>query len=80
MQAKNLYATQIGPELYSKRSRDSAGGVAAGYKLDNQGVGVRAPVFSRIFSSPHRPDRFWDPPSYPIGTVGSFFGAKGTAA
>jgi hypothetical protein len=27
------------------------------------GVGARVPVGSRIFSSPHHPDRFWGPPS-----------------
>jgi hypothetical protein len=45
MQAQNLYAIQIGPELYSKGSRDSGVGIVAGYRLDDQRVGVRAPVF-----------------------------------
>jgi hypothetical protein len=44
-------------------SRDSAVGIATGYRLDDQGVvGVRVPVASRILSSPRRPDRLWDPP------------------
>jgi hypothetical protein len=42
-------------------SRGSA--VGTGYGLDVRGVGVRVPVGSRIFSSPRRPDQFWDPPS-----------------
>jgi hypothetical protein len=43
------------------KSRDSAVGIATGYALDDQGVGVRVPVGSRIFSSPRRPDRLWGP-------------------
>jgi hypothetical protein len=30
-----------------------------GYGLDDRGVGVRVPVWSRILSSPRRPDRLW---------------------
>jgi hypothetical protein len=44
-------------------SRDSVVGIANGYGLDDRGVGVRVPVGSRIFSSPHRPERLWGPPS-----------------
>jgi hypothetical protein len=33
--------------------------ISTGYGLDDRGVGVRAPVESRIFSSPRRPDRLW---------------------
>jgi hypothetical protein len=43
-------------------SRDSAVDIAPAYGLDDRGVGVRVPVRSRIFSSPYRPDRLWDPP------------------
>jgi hypothetical protein len=43
-------------------SRDSVVGIATGYWLDNRGVGVRAPVGSRILSSRRRPDRLWGPP------------------
>jgi hypothetical protein len=46
------------------RSRDSAVGIATGYGLDDQEVGVRVPVWSRIFSSPRRPDWLWGPPSF----------------
>jgi hypothetical protein len=38
-------------------------GIATGYGLDDRGVGVRVPVGSSIFSSPHRPDWLWGPPS-----------------
>jgi hypothetical protein len=44
-------------------SRDRSVGIAAGYGLDDQGVGVRVQVGARIFISPCRPDRLWDPPS-----------------
>jgi hypothetical protein len=37
--------------------------IATGYGLDDQGIGVRVPVESAIFSSPRRPDRLWDLPS-----------------
>jgi hypothetical protein len=32
-------------------------GIVTGYGLDNRGVGVQVPVGTRIFNSPHRPDR-----------------------
>jgi hypothetical protein len=38
-------------------------GIATDYGLDDQGVRVRVPVGSRIFSSPQRPDGLWGPPS-----------------
>jgi hypothetical protein len=41
--------------------RDSVVGIATGYVLDDQGIGVRVPVGLRIFSSPRRPDRLWGP-------------------
>jgi hypothetical protein len=44
-------------------SQDSAVCIETAYGLDDRGVGVRVPVWSRIFSSPLRPDRLWDPPS-----------------
>jgi hypothetical protein len=34
-----------------------------GYVLDDRGVGVRVPVWSRFFSSPRRSDRLWSPAS-----------------
>jgi hypothetical protein len=44
-------------------SRDSSVGIATGYGLDGQGVGVRVKVGPRIFSSPRRPNWLWGPPS-----------------
>jgi hypothetical protein len=49
--------------VISDRSQDSVVGIATGYVLDNQGVRVRVPVGSRIFSSPHHPDWLWGPRS-----------------
>jgi hypothetical protein len=49
---------------HCSKSRDSALDIATAYGLDDGGVGVRAPVGSRIFSSPHRPDRLWGPPNF----------------
>jgi hypothetical protein len=46
------------------QSRDSSVGIATGYGLDDQGLGVRVPVGARIFTSPCRPDRLWGPPSF----------------
>jgi hypothetical protein len=42
-----------------KGSRDSSVGIATSYGLDDRGVGVLVPVWSRILSSPRRPDRLW---------------------
>jgi hypothetical protein len=44
-------------------SRDSSVGIATGYVLDDQGVGVRAPVGARIFTPPCRPHWPWSPPN-----------------
>jgi hypothetical protein len=51
------------PEYSSCLHVYSVDGIATGYGLDDQGVGVRVQVGSRIFSSPSRPDRLWGPPS-----------------
>jgi hypothetical protein len=57
--------------------QDSTVGMATGYELDNQGVGVQDPVGSRIFSSPRNPGRLWGHPvSYPTGTGGLSLGIK----
>jgi hypothetical protein len=45
------------------RSRDRVVSIATGYGLDDEGLGVRVPIGSRIFSSPRRPDRLWGPPN-----------------
>jgi hypothetical protein len=52
--------------IYSTTSHGSAIGMATRYELEDGEVGVRAPVRSRIFTSPYRPDRF----------LGSFAGVK----
>jgi hypothetical protein len=44
-------------------SRDSSLSIATGCGLDDRGVGVRVPVWSRIVSSPNRADRLWGPPN-----------------
>jgi hypothetical protein len=44
--------------------------IATGYGLDDRGLRVRVPVFSRIFSSPRRPDGLWSPPN--LVSDGSF--------
>jgi hypothetical protein len=44
-------------------SHGSTVGIATGYGLDDQGVGVRVPVGSKIFTSPYHPDRLWGPPN-----------------
>jgi hypothetical protein len=46
--------------LMDKRWYSSVG-IATGYGLDDREVGVRAPVGSRILSSPRRPGRLWGP-------------------
>jgi hypothetical protein len=49
-----------------KRSRDTAVGMATGYRQDSRGVGIRVPERSRIFSSPCRPGHLWSPYSLAI--------------
>jgi hypothetical protein len=62
---------------YYTEKLDRAVGIATGYWLDGRGVGVRVPVWSRIFSSPSRPDRLWSPPSLLRMSIGgSFLGGK----
>jgi hypothetical protein len=45
------------------KSRDSSVGITTYYGLDDQGVGVRVPVVSGIFTPLRRPDRLWGPPN-----------------
>jgi hypothetical protein len=58
----------------SQRSRDSSVGIATGYRLDDQGVRVRVPEGSRIFSSHVQTGSGVHPTSYSLGTGGSFSG------
>jgi hypothetical protein len=46
------------------RSQDGVVGIATGYRLNNQGVGVRVPVGPRIFSTICHPDCLWGPPKF----------------
>jgi hypothetical protein len=43
------------------RQQDNVVGIATGYGLDDQKIGVRFAVGSRIFTPPSRPDRLWGP-------------------
>jgi hypothetical protein len=64
-----LYESTVKTPLWSElshdigRSRDSSVDIATGCGLDDEGIGVRFPVGSRIFSSP-RLGRLWDPPNF----------------
>jgi hypothetical protein len=44
-------------DLCRRKTRDCAVGMATGYGLDDQRVGVRVSVGARTFTSPCRPDR-----------------------
>jgi hypothetical protein len=60
---------------------NTAVGIATGNGLDDQGVGVRVPAGSRIFTSPCHPDRLWGPPNFlSSGYRGSFPGGKADGA
>jgi hypothetical protein len=52
------------------KSRDFVVGIATGYRLDDQGIGVRVLVGARIFISPRHPDRLWGPPNLSNGYWG----------
>jgi hypothetical protein len=58
--------------IYNNNSRDSVVGAATGSWLNDRVVRVRAPIGSRIFSSPRPPDRLWGPPSLSNGYRGLF--------
>jgi hypothetical protein len=59
------------------RSRDSVVGIATGYGLDDQGVGVRVPEGSIILIFARRPDRLW---GLPNGYRGLFTRGKAVGA
>jgi hypothetical protein len=58
LQSKCIY------DSYFFGSQDSVVCIGTGYGLDDRGVGVGVLVRSRIFSSQHRPDLLWGPPSF----------------
>jgi hypothetical protein len=47
--------------------------IATGYGMDDQGVVVRVPIASRIFSSQRLPDRFWGLPGLLSNRYGGLF-------
>jgi hypothetical protein len=55
--------SQLAQPILVGYRRSSVVGIAAGYKLDDWGVGVRVPEGSRIFYSPRPPHRLWGPPN-----------------
>jgi hypothetical protein len=61
-----------------RKSRDSSVGIALGYGLDDRGFRVPFPAGARNFSLHHRVQTGSGvrPPSYPVGTKGSFPGGK----
>jgi hypothetical protein len=62
------------------KSRGSAVGTATRYGLEDQGVGVRVPARSIIFTS-FLPDLFWaQPSSYTMVTGGAFPVVKAAGA
>jgi hypothetical protein len=62
-------------------NQDSAVCITTGYRLDDGGFGVQNPIGVRFFSSPRRPNWFWDQrASYPIDIATSFLGGKSAGA
>jgi hypothetical protein len=59
----NFVLNQVSICYGRSRNRDNVVGIATGYGLDDRGIRIRVQVGSRIFSSPRRPDRFWETPS-----------------
>jgi hypothetical protein len=69
----NIMSASFLPERVFTGHRDSAVGIATGYGLGDQGVGVRVAVGSRIFFSPRRPDRLCGPPNLLSGGYWGLF-------
>jgi hypothetical protein len=67
-------------KLLCCNSRDSSGGIALSYGLDDRGSTVRFPVGAGNFSLHHRlqDGSGAHPASYPVGTRASFPGGKAT--
>jgi hypothetical protein len=68
--------------LGTRWSRDISVGIALGYGLDDRGSRVRFPAEAGNFSLHHRVQNGSEayPASYPMGTRGSFPGAKAAGA
>jgi hypothetical protein len=68
--------------VYIHKSRDSSGGIALGYGLDDRGSRVRFLAGAENFSLHHRVQNGFGahPASYPMGTGGSFPGGKAAGA
>jgi hypothetical protein len=60
--------------IYISHNRVTAVGIATGYGLDDNGVGIWVPVEVRIFTSP-RPDWLWGPASLLFNGYGGPFPA-----
>jgi hypothetical protein len=60
-QISYLVDSDFPAEVVFITSRSNAVGIATGFELDDQVVGVRVPVGSRIVTSPYRSDRRWGP-------------------
>jgi hypothetical protein len=58
-----IVLSSLGRSYIFSLSRSYEPGIATGYGPDDQGVGFRVPVGSRIFSSPRRPDQLWGSPN-----------------
>jgi hypothetical protein len=57
-------------------SQGSVVGITTGYGLDDQGVGVRVSVGSRLLTYPYYPDRLWDPPNLLSNEYLEFWGSS----
>jgi hypothetical protein len=55
-------------------------GIATGYGVHDQGVGIRVPVGATIFTSLCRPDRLWGPPNISSEYLWLFPGGKAAGA
>jgi hypothetical protein len=53
--------SQINTTHTTTKSRDTAIGIATGYGLDDQEVGVQVPLGERNIASPCSPDWLWGP-------------------
>jgi hypothetical protein len=51
-----MYKINIKYDIINIRSWNSIVGIVTGYRLDDQVLGVRVPIGSKIFSSPSHPD------------------------